>query len=59
MNSAAANAATKQLLKGNELAALRSHLDAEKASFLGMVSESDFAEGVDDFLAKRTPIFRS
>lgn len=59
MNSAAANAATKRLLKGNELAAFRSHLDAEKASFLGIASESDFAEGVDAFLAKRTPIFRS
>ena len=58
MNSAAAAAATMQLLKGNELNALPAHLEAEKASFLGFASGSDFTEGVDAFLTKRAPKFR-
>ncbi len=57
MNSAAVAAATKHLLKGNELDALRSHLEAEKASFLSFASGSDFTEGVDAFMTKRAPIF--
>lgn len=58
-NSAAVAAATKHLLKGNELTSLRSHLEAEKTSFLNFASGSDFTEGVDAFLAKRAPIFMS
>jgi 2-(1,2-epoxy-1,2-dihydrophenyl)acetyl-CoA isomerase len=56
-NSAAVTAATKHLLKGNDLIALRAHLDAEKASFLASASGIDFTEGVDAFLTKRAPKF--
>ena len=56
-NSAAVTAATKHLLKGNELTSLRSHLEAEKTSFLNFSSGNDFTEGVDAFLTKRPPKF--
>ena len=57
-NSGAVMAATKHLLKGNSVAALHAHLQAEKQSFLDFVSGEDFAEGVDAFLKKRVPKFK-
>jgi 2-(1,2-epoxy-1,2-dihydrophenyl)acetyl-CoA isomerase len=36
---------------------LRGQLDAERAAFLRCAASHDFVEGVDAFLAKRSPKF--
>jgi 2-(1,2-epoxy-1,2-dihydrophenyl)acetyl-CoA isomerase len=56
-NSASVAAGTKALLKHRSLEAFAAHLDAEKTSFLSYAQCPDFAEGVDAFLTKRSPVF--
>ena len=47
----------KRLLRISFEHDLRGQLDAERAAFLSCASTADFAEGVDAFIAKRTPRF--
>lgn len=50
-------AAAKRLLRESETATLSDHLDAERDSIAAMASHPDGVEGVDAFVAKRTPRF--
>lgn len=54
---AEAIAQLKRLLRTSLDRDLRGQLDAERAAFLACAATADFAEGVDAFIAKRTPRF--
>jgi 2-(1,2-epoxy-1,2-dihydrophenyl)acetyl-CoA isomerase len=48
---------TKRLLRAAGSASLAAQLDAERDAFLASAGTTDFQEGVDAFLGKRTPLF--
>lgn len=53
----AAYAAAKRLIRDSETSSLSEHLDAERDSIAALAAHPDGVEGVDAFIAKRTPRF--
>src|SRR5699024_5467255 len=53
----AAYAAAKRLIRDSETSTLSEHLDAERDSIAALAAHPDGVEGVDAFIAKRTPRF--
>lgn len=58
-NAAEAGAQTRKLLQASGERSLGEQLDAERAAFLVCSATTDFREGVDAFLGKRTPHFQT